>query len=114
MPRRTYVKRVRTPSRNRRRVLTTVVALIAAAVLFVSLWSLVVGEMGIVKYYRMRSQERALRDEITHLKQDNLRLLQEVRALKHDSAYLERLARDKIGLARPGEIVYYYGDPDSR
>jgi cell division protein FtsB len=33
-----------------------------------------------------------------------------VRSLKNDPAYLERLARDKIGLARPGEIVYYYGE----
>jgi len=85
---------------------------VAGGVVF--LWSLVMGEMGIVKYSRMKAQEGALRAEIVHLKQDNLRLLQEVRDLKHDPAYLERLARDKIGLARPGEIVYYYGDPDSR
>jgi cell division protein FtsB len=24
---------------------------------------------------------------------------------------MERIARDKLGLARPGEIVYYYGEP---
>jgi cell division protein FtsB len=34
-----------------------------------------------------------------------------VSALRTDSAFLERMARDKIGLARPGEVVYYYGDP---
>jgi cell division protein FtsB len=85
-----------------------------AAAGMTGLWSLIMGDMGIVKYSRMRAQERSLRAEIAHLKQDNLRLLQEVRALKHDPAYLERLARDKIGLARPGEIVYYYGDPGSR
>lgn len=89
-----------------------VLALAACCGLF--LWSAVVGEMGLVKYYRMRSQEQALRAEIGHLKQDNLRLLQEVRSLKHDAAYLERIARDKIGLARSGEVVYYYGDPNSR
>jgi cell division protein FtsB len=74
------------------------------------LWSLIMGEMGAVKYFRMRSRENALRTDIAHLKQDNLRLMQEVRSLKQDPAYLERLARDKIGLARPGEVVYYYGD----
>ncbi|MDA8099428.1 MAG: septum formation initiator family protein [Nitrospiraceae bacterium] len=77
------------------------------------LWSMVMGEMGAVKYARMRSQEHALHDEIGRLKQDNLRLLQEVKSLKYDAAYIERIARDRIGLARPGEIVYYYGDPDS-
>jgi cell division protein FtsB len=75
-----------------------------------ALWSIIVGEMGVVKYYRMRAQERDLLVEIDRLKQDNLRLMQEVRLLKHDSAYVERIARDKIGLARRGEVVYYYGD----
>jgi cell division protein FtsB len=112
MPKRNYIKRTRTTNRTawkRRSILITVVAV---GVLF--LWSLIVGEMGIVKYYRMKAQERSLRAEIDHLKQDNVRLLQEVRALKYDSAYLERLARDKIGLVRPDEVVYYYGDPVSR
>jgi cell division protein FtsB len=73
------------------------------------LWSLVMGEMGAVKYFRMKARENTLRADISHLKQDNLRLMQEVRSLKHDPAYIERIARDKIGLARPGEVVYYYG-----
>jgi cell division protein FtsB len=74
------------------------------------LWSLIMGELGAVKYFRMRARENALRTDIARLKQDNLRLMQEVRSLRQDPAYLERLARDKIGLARPGEVVYYYGD----
>ncbi len=74
------------------------------------LWSLIMGEMGAVKYFRMKARESTLRTEIARLKEDNSRLMQEVRSLKHDPAYIERLARDKIGLARPGEVVYYYGD----
>jgi cell division protein FtsB len=86
-----------------------VIALLVLAGLAL-LWSLIMGEMGAVKYFRMRARENSLRTDIAHLKQDNLRLMQEVRSLKQDPAYLERLARDKIGLARPGEVVYYYGD----
>ena len=107
MPRRNYVKTVKVARASRRRKI--VLGLLLIATLY-GLWSLVVGEMGVIKYYRMRAQERSLRAEIGHLKQDNLRLIQEVRALKNDPAYLERLARDTIGLARPGEVVYYYGD----
>jgi len=107
MARRNYVKTVKVArSARRRKVLAGLVLL----VMLYGVWSLVVGEMGLIKYYRMRAQERSLRVEIAHLKQDNLRLIQEVRSLKHDPAYLERLARDMIGLARPGEVVYYYGD----
>jgi cell division protein FtsL len=87
--------------------------LIAAGVLLVLyfLVTRVLGEMGVVKYYRMKEQCTALSEEIDKLKQDNGRLRKEVSSLKNDSAYLERVARDKLGLARPGEIVYYYGEP---
>jgi cell division protein FtsB len=114
MARRNYVKvKGRSPAVPRAwRKRLVILALAAGGALF--LWSVVIGEMGLVKYYRMRAQEQALRAEIGHLKQDNLRLIQEVRSLKHDPAYIERLARDKIGLARPGEVVYYYGDTHSR
>jgi cell division protein FtsB len=106
MPRRNYVKTVKVARSTRRRKIGLLL-LIAVAVY--ALWALMVGEMGVIKYYRMRAQERSMRAEIGHLKQDNLRLMEEVRSLKGDPAYLERMARDKIGLARPGEVVYYYG-----
>jgi len=83
----------------------------AMLVSVVALWKFVVGEMGVVKYYRMSAHADDLRIEIEHLKKDNARLSREVTALKTDAAFLERMARDKIGLARPGEVVYYYGDP---
>jgi cell division protein FtsB len=73
--------------------------------------SFIFGEMGLVKYYRMRLQYRAVNEEIAALRQTNIQLSQEVHSLKTDAAYMERIARDKLGLARPGEIVYYYGEP---
>ena len=107
MARKNYV---RTHTANRAAGKRKLIILASVALGAALLWSLVMGEMGLVKYFRMKHQETALRAEIGHLRQDNRRLLQEVRALKYDAAYLERLARDKIGLSRPGEIVYYYGD----
>jgi len=87
--------------------------LIAGAVLIgsIALWKFVVGEMGVVKYHRMSAYARDLKNEIEHMKKENVLLSKEVAALKTDAAFLERMARDKLGLARPGEVVYYYGDP---
>lgn len=82
----------------------------AVLVIIAGLGKFIVGEMGVVKYYRMSAHARTLRSEIDHLRSDNTRLSREVAALKSDPAFIERLARDKIGLARPGEVVYYYGD----
>jgi cell division protein FtsB len=88
-------------------------ALVAAAalVVFYLLTSFIFGEMGLIKYYRMQAQYNSLTQEIATLKQDNARLLRDVHALKTDPDYLEILARDKLGLARQGEIVYYYDEP---
>ncbi len=109
MRKRNYMKIDRGSQSSRRKTLV-----LAAAVLF-SLYllaSFILGEMGLVKYYRMKSQYDALGDTIVKLRQDNARLTREVHALRSDPAYLERIARDKLGLARPGEIVYYYGKPE--
>ncbi len=84
-----------------------VIALCAVAALYL-VASFIFGEMGVVKYDRMRLQYQSLTMDIDQLKQDNEKLAREVRMLKTDPACIERLARDKLGLARPGEIVDYY------
>jgi len=87
--------------------------LFAAAGILLCLYlsaTFIFGEMGLVKYYRMKEQYAALMEGVAVLKQDNVRLRKDVYSLKNDTAYLERVARDKLGLARPGEIVYYYDD----
>ena len=69
------------------------------------------GEMGQVKNFRMKAQDNALTEEIATLRQDNASLMRDVHALKTDPACIERIARDELGLARQGEIVYYYDKP---
>ena len=87
--------------------------LLAAGILLALylLASYTLGEMGLVKYYRMKAQYNALTEEIATLRQDNARLMRDVHALKTDPACIERIARDELGLARQGEIVYYYDKP---
>ncbi|HUI44877.1 MAG TPA: septum formation initiator family protein [Nitrospirota bacterium] len=108
MGKRNYLKKDRR-SRNsfKRKALITAAALAALYLLA----SFIFGEMGLIKYYRMKAQYDSLTQEIARLKQDNDRLLKDVHALKTDPDYLEILARDKLGLARQGEIVYYYDEP---
>jgi cell division protein FtsB len=95
--------------REARRTRLFILAGVLAGVYFLT--TFVFGEMGLVKYYRMKAQYNALLEETETLKQENVQLLRDVRALKTDPAVIERLARDKLGLARDGEIVYYYGQP---
>ncbi len=108
MRKRNYLKADRSSQKARRMKAVLAVGILLALYL---LASFILGEMGLVKYYRMKSQYHALNEEIAHLRQDNAKLTKDVRSLKSDPACIERIARDKLGLARPGEIVYYYGEP---
>ena len=44
--------------------------------------------------------------QIQQLKHEKIDLIEEKRRLEEDPAYLERVAREKMGLIREGEVVY--------
>src|SRR3989338_2804919 len=44
--------------------------------------------------------------QLEGLKEENTRLNEEKRRLEHDPVYLEKVAREKMGLARVGEGIY--------
>lgn len=56
-------------------------------------------------YLQQREALAALERQTELLDRDNARLEARVRQL-HDPAYLERLARECLGMARPGEIAF--------
>ena len=45
-------------------------------------------------------------EKIYSLKQDQKALLKEKYLLENDPVYLERIAREKMGLVKEGEVVY--------
>lgn len=108
MRKRNYLKSDRKSRHSRNRKLLIAAGILAGAYL---LASFTFGEMGLIKYYRMKARFNSLTEDIATLRHDNARLLRDVRALRSDPDHLEKIARDKLGLARPGEIVYYYGEP---
>ena len=52
------------------------------------------------------TQAAALHDDITAAQQENLRLEQAINALGTDEG-VEAVARQKLGLVAPGEILFY-------
>ena len=56
----------------------------------------------------MKLKERcaALDTEVAGLKKDNLALENELKLLRDDPVYLEKVAREKFNKAKQGEIVY--------
>ncbi|HXY70827.1 MAG TPA: septum formation initiator family protein [Gemmatimonadales bacterium] len=91
---------------NRRVVVgTVVVGMVAFAAMG--------GEYSSLDLWRMRRQVRREQAAIVRLRRDVDSLTRAARALKTDSATLERVARETFGMIRPGESLYEVVPPDS-
>jgi len=54
----------------------------------------------------IREKDMKYQQRIAELEAENEQLLEEKRKLEDDPAYLEKVAREKMGLIREGEVVY--------
>ena len=66
----------------------------------------VFGSHGLLAMHRTQSQIRELRGQIDKLNQENSDLSKQVQALRTDPKAVERIAREEMGLARPGEMIF--------
>jgi len=64
------------------------------------------GSHGLLAMRRTQAQVHELRGEIDRLNQQNTHLNKQVQALRTDPKAVERIAREEMGLARPGEMIF--------
>ena len=66
------------------------------------------GDQGFISLYRSHQQITRLSGEIqqSHIIIDSLS--NEIKRLKSDTAYIERIAREKLGMARRNEKIYKF------
>ncbi len=78
-------------------------------IIFIALlYSFLFGNMGYFKYRELKKNEQKLLTEINQISQANNSLKQEIDLLKNDQVYLEKYAREKFGLVKPGEMVFQF------
>jgi cell division protein FtsB len=80
---------------------------VAGLILFVALAvGALIGDRGF--FYLLEQQRRAdvLHQELDALKAENARLGVEISSLRSDPRAIERIAREELGLAQPGETVF--------
>lgn len=66
----------------------------------------VFGTHGLLAMRRAQKEAARVQLEINQINQENRRLQENVKALKTDPAAIERIAREEMGLARPGEYIF--------
>lgn len=68
------------------------------------------GSHGLLAMRRTQNQIQELRGEIDRLHKENGQLSSQVKALRTDPKAVERIAREEMGLARPGEMIFKLPD----
>jgi cell division protein FtsB len=93
------------PRKHKGTLATCVVALI----LFVI--AAVYGDHGLIHLLRMQSEQRELEHTAFDLQQQNERLHERIRRLQSDDHYIEKRARERLGMVKKGEIMYRVTGP---
>ncbi len=71
----------------------------------------VVGKRSVIRLYQMHQDKVALEREIERLSTANAALAEEVRQFRTDPTKIESIAREELGLVKPGEVVYEFEAP---
>lgn len=83
------------------------VSLVFSALLFVLFF---VGDRGFLQARRQRVELRSAQEEVARIDAENRKLEVEVNALKNDPRALEKVAREKLHLVRPDDVVIVLPD----
>jgi len=67
-----------------------------------------VGNRSLIRMYWMHQTKATLEREIAQFTANNAALADEVRALRTDPGRVEAIAREELGLVKPGELVYEF------
>ncbi len=87
-----------------RRVLMFVVGALVVAVII----GAILGDRGWLEVRRRHAAYEGLRLKVEALRAENAALTRRIEALRQDPYVVEQMAREELGHARPGEIIFLF------
>jgi len=69
------------------------------------------GQHGFLAMRRTEKEIAKVKQDLQRLSEENRELAEQVKALKSDPSLIEKIARDELGLARPGEVIIRIPQP---
>ena len=70
--------------------------------------SLVFGDMGLFRYLELNRTKKNLEGQLSEINRQNEQLRTQLKLLKEDPFYREKLAREEYGLSKPKEYIFKY------
>ena len=70
--------------------------------------SLVFGDMGLFRYLELNRTKMNLESQLSEINRQNEQLRTQLKLLKEDPFYREKLAREEYGLSKPNEYIFQY------
>jgi len=91
-----------------------VFVIVALGVLNVVLFSRMVwSPYGILVYHQLRQEHAQLEAQVQELDRHNLALSREIRLLRSDDSYVEKMIRQRLHYVKDNEILYLFNDAQS-
>ena len=98
------------PSSVRRRIINYTLVFITIVLVVDAL----VGDKGLLETMRARKESAEVAASLQALRQENDRMREQIRRLTDDPAMIESVARQDLGLIRPGELVFVVKNVDHK
>lgn len=93
-------------SRRATQVTLKAVVLLSGVLTLVFLISFVFSDRGLPELQHARTRVAQLHAAIARLDAENARLRAEIESVKKSTYAVERIAREDLGMSKPGEVVY--------
>jgi cell division protein FtsB len=78
----------------------------AGLVVVLLLYVFVLGDYSVFEVGSLYLEKEKLRERVSRMEKEEKELVETERAIRNDSLELERLAREKIGMVKPGEKLF--------
>lgn len=97
-----------------RRLVIRLVAAPLVGVVGALAWLALDRSHGLSRLLVLREEVAVLEGRLARVEEERDALLRQAHALRSDPLVLEGIARRKLGMVRPGELVIRLGEPDPR
>ena len=89
--------------------LITVLGVLNVVLFYRMVWS----PYGLLVYHKLRQEHTQLEAQVHELDKHNLALSREIRLLRNDDSYVEKMIRQRLHYVKDNEILYLFNDAQS-